>query len=546
MPVSNTVKAKTYTGAQIILKTLYNLGIDTVFGYPGSAVLNLYDALYNQREIKHYLVRHEQAAVHAAEGYARVSGKCGVVFVTSGAGAANTVSGIANAYSDGYPLIVITGQVSKNLKDTGAFQEIDILDITKSCTKSGYSVTSIETLQSTLKDAYYCATSGKRGPVVVDISKDVFEESASIEVGLDYSETLPQISGDVLAKILDEIKNSKNPVIVAGGGVVHSNAYKELRKVVELLDIPVVNTMMGIGCISYDDKHYAGMIGTFGSEHANDIIRKSDLILSLGARFNDKVRSCFNAEKLSEKFIQIDINKNEISKVIPAYMSVIADIKVFLDGLIKVIKDSDYIGLHNNFKDAVSIINEENIALPSEKISSENIIKELYNATKSIEPVITTEVGQHQIFTVKNYKFSNPHQLITSGGMGTMGFGLPAAIGVCIAENKRPVICIAGDGSFQMNEQELATIKEYNLPVKIFIMNNGSLGMIRQLQHYSCEDRYSQTEILNPDFVKLAEAYGIQSCRVTDGMSIKTAIEKALSENGPYLLDFVIDTFEII
>ena len=546
MPVSNTVKAKTYTGAQIILKTLYNLGIDTVFGYPGSAVLNLYDALYNQREIKHYLVRHEQAAVHAAEGYARVSGKCGVVFVTSGAGAANTVSGIANAYSDGYPLVVITGQVSKNLKDTGAFQEIDILDITKSCTKSGYSVTSIETLQSTLKDAYYCATSGKRGPVVVDISKDVFEESASIEVGLDYSETLPQISGDVLAKILDEIKNSKNPVIVAGGGVVHSNAYKELRKVVELLDIPVVNTMMGIGCISYDDKHYAGMIGAFGSEHANDIIRKSDLILSLGARFNDKVRSCFKAEKFSGKFIQIDINKNEISRVIPAYMSIVADIKVFLDGLIKVIKDSDYIGLHNNFKDAVSIINEENIVLPSEKISSENIIKELYNATKNIEPVITTEVGQHQIFTVKNYKFSNPHQLITSGGMGTMGFGLPAAIGVCIAENKRPVICIAGDGSFQMNEQELATIKEYNLPVKIFIMNNGSLGMIRQLQHYSCGDRYSQTEILNPDFVKLAEAYGIQSCRVTDGRSIKTAIEKAFSENSPYLIDFVINTFETI
>ena len=543
MITSNTVDIKVLTGAQITLRTLKSLGVDTVFGYPGSAVLALYDELYKQNDIKHYLVRHEQSAVHAAEGYARVSGKCGVVFVTSGAGAANTVSGIANAYMDGYPLIIITGQVSKDLIGTGAFQEIDILDITKNCTKSGYSVTGIDTLQSTLKDAYYCAMSGKKGPVVIDISKNVFEEKCRLQAEFSYVEGNYNIKDEVLTNILQEIKNAKSPVVVAGGGVVHSDSYKELREVISLLKIPVVTTMMGIGTISAENKYYAGMIGSFGDVSANDIVRKSDLILSLGARFNDKIRSAFKNGELSKKIIQIDINKNEISKVFPAYISVVADIKNFLIKFTELIKKDNY-----DYRDIdlSAIINNKNNKFSSGKLSLSDVVNEIYEVTKDFEPVVTTEVGQHQISVIKNYKFSKPRHLLTSGGTGTMGFGLPAAIGACIASPKQPVICIAGDGSFQMNEQELATIRDYNLPVKIFIMNNGYLGMIRQLQQYSYESRYSQTKILNPDFIKLAEAYNIPAVRVEDKNNIKSALERAFAANTPYVIDFVLDPLETV
>ena len=545
----NTVDTKTYTGSQIIINTLKNLGVDSIFGYPGGVVLSIYDELFKQNDIKHYLTRHEQAAVHAAEGYARVSGKCGVVLVTSGPGAANTVSGIANAYLDGYPLVVLTGQVSKNLIGKDAFQEINIVEITKSCTKANYQVTDISTLEVTLKEAFHCAMTGKKGPVVVDLSRDIFTDKTSLKSGICYQDEPKNISDTDILSIVNEIKNSKRPVIVAGGGVVHSEASKELYKLVKTLNVPVVNTMMGIGTFPATDENYFGMIGIFGKASANEVVRNSDLILSLGARFNDRITCCFKNGELSRKFIQIDINENEISRVIPAYISVVGDINNVLTSINSYLTSKNYKPLHEGwFGDAINykkLLNTGNIK-KSENLQSYEVIDEIYNFTKSFEPVITTEVGQHQMWTVKNYEFNSPQKLLTSGGSGTMGFGFPAAIGASIALNRQPVICIAGDGSFQMNEQELATCVDYKLPVKIFIMNNGYLGMVRQLQENNCEGRYSETKISNPDFIKLANSYGIKAERVSDKSGIKQALQNAFSNNEPYLIEFIIEPMEIV
>ena len=545
MKVLEAVTAKkTYTGAGLVLETLKGLGVDTVFGYPGSAILSLYDELSKQNDIKHYLVRHEQAAVHAAEGYARVSDKCGVVFVTSGPGATNTVSGIANAYMDGYPILVISGQVSKKFNSTQSFQEINILDITKTCTKSGYSITNIEVLQSTLRDAYNCAISGKKGPVVVDISKDVLDKVYELKTNLSYTKETPNIEDNILKNILTEIKQAKSPIIVAGGGVVHSNASDELNKLLEMLNIPVVTTMMGIGTVSPNYLNYAGMIGSCGSNDANELLKNSDLILSLGARFNDKITCCFSISDPFKKFIQVDINEDEISKTFPAHIAVIADVKYFLAKLNRTIKSNNYHLKITNKKFRNEIIT--NKEFNSNNIYSCDVIKEIYNLTKDFNPIITTEVGQHQISLIKNYRFSKPRQLITSGGLGIMGFGLPAAIGACIASGLKSVICIAGDGSFQMNEQELATIREYNLPIKIFIMNNSCLGMLRQLQQNFYEGRYSQTKIINPDFVKLSESYNIPAIKVDKKSDINTALKKAFTLDSPCLIDFIIEQHEIV
>ncbi len=548
--VLNTVDTKTYTGSQIIINTLRNLGIDSIFGYPGGVVLSIYDELFKQNDIKHYLTRHEQAAVHAAEGYARVSGKCGVVLVTSGPGAANTVSGIANAYLDGYPLIILTGQVSKKLIGTDAFQEINIIEITKSCTKANYQVTEITTLEATLKEAYHCAMSGKKGPVVVDLSRDIFNEKTSSSPGIYYQKPHFEISQNLVFEIINEIKNSKRPVAVSGGGVVHSEACRELYKFVKTLNIPVVNTMMGTGTFPSYDKNYFGMIGIFGQNSANEVLKNSDLVISLGARFNDRITCCFKNGKPDAKFIQIDINENELSRVIPAHISVKGDIKEVLNAINTNLSDNDYTPLTQHIywlEDSMGfkLSNKKNQAV-SENMQSYEVIEAIYDFTKSFEPVVTTEVGQHQMWTVQNYKFRSAKKFITSGGSGTMGFGFPAAIGASIALNKQPVICIAGDGSFQMNEQELATCVDYKLPVKIFIMNNGYLGMVRQLQENHCEGRFSETKISNPDFVKLAQAYGIKAARVQDKSEIKEALAKAFSVNEPYLIDFVIEPMEIV
>lgn len=548
MAVINIESTKTLTGAQIIVKTLKTLGVDTIFGYPGGIVLSIYDELFKQNDIKHILVRHEQAAVHAAEGYARVSGKCGVVLVTSGPGAANTVSGIANAYLDGYPLVVLTGQVFSSLIGKNAFQEVNILDITKSCTKAGFQITSAEQIQDTLYKAFNCATSGKKAPVVVDMAKNVFTEQVEfVEKTQCLTNEHHAIKGNI-KKVLSEIISSKRPVVVAGGGVVHSHCEKELYNFVKQLGIPVVNTLMSLGTYPQEDENHAGMIGIFGSYAANQTLKESDLILSIGARLNDRITCCFKEKELERKFIQLDINENEISNNVTASDSITGDAGTVLKEMNKILDSKDKNWNFSTWLEHVQDLKKHNKinSKISDKMHSYEVIQKIYEYTKDMDMIVTTEVGQHQLWTAQNYKFKRAGRFLTSGGSGTMGFGFPAAIGASIALDKAPVICIAGDGSFQMNEQELAVCKDYNLPIKIFIMNNGYLGMVRQLQQKGFEKRYSETKISNPDFTKLAEAYNIPAININTTEDLTKALPKVFSENTPYIINCNVEPMEIV
>lgn len=538
----------TLTGAQIIIETLKKLGVDTIFGYPGGIVLSVYDELYKQKNIKHYLVRHEQAAVHAAEGYARVSGKCGVVLVTSGPGASNTVSGIANAYLDGYPLVVLTGQVFSSLIGKDAFQEVDIIDITKSCTKANYQVRNVKELEKTLVEAFHTAMSGKQGPVVIDLAKNIFTETYEFIPSISYEINKPQFSKADVKAALKEICASERPVIVAGGGVVQSEACPELRELVKLLGIPVVNTMMGLGTYPQDDENYLGMVGIFGQVSANQVLRESDLIFSIGARFNDRITCCFQNQELERKFIQLDINENEISRIIPAFMPLVGDAKAVLCSMIEEFHTGDYKMRSKNWLVEAMKLKENNTKPKkfSNLLHSYDVIRRIYDYTKDMDLVVSTEVGQHQLWTAQNYKFNKPRRFLTSGGSGTMGFGLPAAVGASVANGRQAVVCVSGDGSLQMNFHELATCIDYNLPVKIFILNNGYLGMVRQLQQKFCSGRFSETKISNPDFVKLAESYGVCGIRVHTEAEILPALEKAFAIDGPVVVDFIIEPMEVV
>lgn len=532
------------TGAQIVTATLKNLGVDTIFGYPGGIVLKVYDELFTDSDIKHILCRHEQACVHAAEGYSRAKGgqKPGVVLVTSGPGATNIVTGLANAYLDGYPLVVLTGQVSKDLIGKDAFQEVNIIDIARPCTKETYQVTDVRDLEKTLVEAFHTALSGKKGPVVVDLAKNIFTETTEFD-GLKLPSFEVRSDLDKIPRILSLLNDSERPIIVAGGGVLHSNAAHELASLACGLSIPVVSTMMGLGAFPQSSPLYFGMIGLFGSYSANQILRKSDLIISLGARFNDRISCCFPNGELERNLIQIDINDYEIFRIFNARMGVKGDIKEILGGLLsKVSKD------FTDWAQEAQVLKARNKlpAKKSEKLHSYQVIDALYDYTQNKNLTVTTEVGQHQLWCAKGYKFNRPGQFITSGGLGTMGFGFPAAIGASIAQQRAPVICVTGDGSLQMNIQELATCAQYGLPVKILVLNNGYLGMVRQLQEKMCEKRYAQTRIQNPDFVGLAKAYGIDALRVEKIEEIPAALEKCFASNAPFLIDFIIEPMEVV
>ncbi len=540
---------KTLTGAQILIETLKILGVDTVFGYPGGIVLNVYDELFKQNDIKHYLVRHEQAAVHAAEGYARTSGKCGVVLVTSGPGATNTVTGIADAYLDGTPLVVITGQVMENLLHQDAFQEVDIIDITKSCTKKSFQIKSAQNLETTLIDAFNTAMSGRQGPVVVDITKNVFSENADFEQNVSLSVAVNN-THDVTSSLID-ICNAKRPLIICGGGVIQSNASEQLIEFAHLLNIPVVCSMMGLGGFPANDENYIGMIGIFGHDAANKAVKESDLVFAVGTRLNDRIRCCFCNNDLSKKLIHLDISKKEISRVIPAATELVGDARNVLSQMSEKLRfDNMKVDLSANKKwcnylNALKNQNSEPVKR-SEKLHSFEVIQEIQNCIEGKNPVISTEVGQHQVWAARYFKFNKPRKFLTSGGLGTMGFGLPAAIGASLALNKQPVICIAGDGSFQMNMQELATCVDYNIPVKIFIINNGYLGMVRQFQEKMCDGRYFATEISGPDYLKLAASYGIKALRVEHLSDVKPAFVEAYNSEGPYIVDFVVEPMELL
>lgn len=534
---------KTITASQILLKTLQKLKVTDVFGYPGSTVLNVYDELSKQSVITHYLMQSEQSAVHAAEGYARVKRECGVVLVTAGPGVTNTVTGIANAYLDGYPLIVIAGDISSELAGKSSFQEINFVDIVKPCVKSVFKVLHPEEVESTVLQAYLIAMSGKKGPVVIDIPCDIFAKEADYnDLGIP-ADKAESVSDFDVSRAIEILKNAKSPVVVSGGGVVHSQADEELYELVHLLKIPVVSTMMGIGAFPYSDNLNAGMIGVYGHKNANKLIKNADALLVLGARFNDRVTSAFDINNLNSKtIIQVDINSKELIRNLSSDLAVNADIKMFLRELLAKISDTNICDFNYTYNELVSVnvdFEDEN-----EDFTTKSIVKILNYYAKDM--CIATDVGQHQISLIKNFGFNHPNQLLTSGGLGTMGFGFGAAIGAAVALGKVPVVFFTGDGSFQMNLPELAVCRRYGIPVKIMVINNSELGMVRQLQDELYEGRHFETSLTNPDFVMLANSYGIQGEKVEELSGVKEAFDIAFSSNLPYLVEFKVRKGEAV
>jgi len=554
----NETMTRELTGAQIFIESLKQEGVDTIFGYPGGVILNIYEAFYHCKEIKHYLVRHEQAAVHAAEGYARVTGKCGVALVTSGPGATNTITGIANAYLDGYPLVVFTGQVGANLIGNDAFQEADTVGITRSCSKHNYLVKDVKTLAKTIKEAFYIATTGKPGPVVIDLARNILEEKTEFSED-EYAKEIfiegynPTYKGNFkqISRALKLLCEAKRPAIISGGGVLTSEASKEITELARLLSIPVANTLMGVGTYPLDDEMALGMLGMHGNYWANYAISDCDVLFAVGTRFNDRITGPLAKFAKDAQIIHIDIDPCSISKNVTVDIPIVGDAKTVLKVMLDEFKAEKYetnkeakAEWHKQIEEwkKYRFIPE----VQSEKLHAHTVLEKIYEYTKPYNPIVATEVGQHQMWTAHAFKFTEPRKLLTSGGLGTMGFGFPAAMGACLADRSQLVLNIAGDGSIQMNIQELATCVEYNLPVKVMIMNNGYLGMVRQWQEKLYEKHYSGTQISGPDFVKVAEAYGAKGIRIEKEEEIFPALKEAIDYPGPVFLEFVIEPFEMV
>lgn len=543
------------TGAEIFLKSLVEEGVDEIFGYPGGVILSIYEALYNQKEIKHYLVRHEQAAVHAAEGYARASGKCGVALVTSGPGACNTITGIANAYYDAYPIVVFTGQVSTSQIGNDAFQEADVVGITRSCCKHNFLVKDVKDLARTIKEAFYIATTGKPGPVVVDMPKDVLVAKCKFnypkEVKLaGYN---PTYKGHPLqiTKALKLLKQAQRPVIISGGGVLHSDAAAELTELAHLLEIPVAHTLMGKGTFPEDCPKSLGMLGMHGNYWANYAVVHADVIFAVGTRFNDRITGCLKRFARDAQVIHIDIDPCSISKNVKVDIPIVGDAKNVLCAMIEELKSKPYEIDAKAKEKWFTQIDEwkQKRAIPecpSDKLSAVKVIETIFEYTKKYNPIVCTEVGQHQMWCAQMFKFNTPRHFITSGGLGTMGFGFPAAMGAAVAKKDALVLNIAGDGSIQMNIQELATCMDYGFKVINCVINNGYLGMVRQWQEKLFNKHYSQTKISAPDFVKLAQAYGAHGIRVEKEEDIIPALEFAVNSRESVFIDFVVENFEMV
>lgn len=552
----------TYTGAEIFLKSLVAEGVDEIFGYPGGVILTIYEALYNQTDIKHYLVRHEQAAIHAAEGYARATGKPGVALVTSGPGACNAITGIANAYYDGYPIIVFTGQVALEQIGNDAFQEADIVGITRSCCKHNYLVKHVKDLPRVIKEAFHIATTGKPGPVVIDLPKDILVQKSKFEYPKEVrlAGYNPTYKGHPLqiSKALKMLKSAQRPVIIAGGGVLSSGAHCELTELAQKLEIPVTHTLMGTGTYPADCPKYLGMLGMHGNYWANYAVIHADVIFALGTRFNDRITGCLKRFARDSQVIHVDIDPCSISKNVKVDVPIVGDVKNVLEGMLQEMSKKDEVIDSQKRSAWFEQIDEwkKKRALPafnSEKLSAIKVIESIYEYTKNRNPIVCTEVGQHQMWTAQLFKFNEPRKLITSGGLGTMGFGFPAAMGAFAgakAMNKgkedQIVLNIAGDGSIQMNIQELATCMDYGFKVINCIINNGYLGMVRQWQEKLFDEHYSQTKISAPDFVKVAEAYGALGIRVEKEEEIEPALKKALEADKPVIIDFIVENFEMV
>ncbi len=529
----------TNTKAKVLVETLASLGVDSIFGYPGASILSLYNELSTQKRIHHYLVRHEQAAVHAAEGYARVSEKPGVVLVTSGPGFTNTITGIANAYADSTPLIVLAGDVSSSNSKGKIFQKVDIVSLTKSCTKKTFFVTAKDDIKQVLQEAYEIANSGKKGPVVIGLPRNILESKYNPKTKKYLHKKKEQkITESDLEKTINLIKKSKKPIILLGGGA--SSAVNSIKKLVSLTGMPVVSTLMGVGAFPSEDKLYLGMIGINGIPTANMAINNADLIISVGVSFSDRSTCKKEAFAQNAKIININIQKG----LLKFEQEVLTDANKFFSELIERFKINVDFSL---WRTQVSSFKQE--PSPKEKssecLSSSCVLETIYEKTKKIQPIVVTDVGQHQMLTAQFFNFNHPQKFITSGGLGTMGFGLPASIGVQLAKPNSLVLNITGDGSFQMNLQELATCREHNIPIKIIIMNNGYLGMVRQMQEKIYNNRY-QVEMNNPDFTKIAEAYDLIAIRVQKTEDLEPALEKMLTHQGTVIIDIAINSFENI
>jgi acetolactate synthase-1/2/3 large subunit len=544
------------TGSQAIVKCLQEEGIDTIFGYPGGAVIDLYDALMDC-DITNVLVRHEQGAVHSADGYARVTGEVGVALLTSGPGATNGVTGIATAYMDSIPMVILTGQVPRALIGNDAFQEVDIVGISRPCTKHNYLVNNLDDLVPTLREAFHIARTGRPGPVLVDLPKDLqaakltYPEKKAIAIQSYQPNYKPHPFQ--IAKACKKILQAKKPVLYVGGGVILSNAAEELTHLAKRLNIPVTMTLMGLGAFPGTDDLSMGMLGMHGTFTANMAVSESDLLIAVGARFDDRVTGKLEDFATKAEIIHIDIDPTSISKNVKVDVPIVADCKHALAAINEWIatKADDKIEEESEQRQKwLELIHEWTQKHPLSYRENGSIIKpqyviELFNKHTNGQAIVTTEVGQNQMWAAQFYKFDHPRHFVTSGGLGTMGFGLPAAIGAQMAFPDKPVIDIAGDGSIQMNIQELATAKQYNCPVKIAILNNNYLGMVRQWQELFYDKRYASTVMdVAPDFVELAKAFGAVGLRATTRDEVEPVIIEALATDNIVVMDFKIEKEE--
>jgi len=536
------------TGAQILYESLVKEGVEVIFGLPGGAVIPLYDTLPQYPQLRHILVRHEQGAAHAADGYARATGKVGVCFATSGPGATNLVTGIANAFLDSSPVIAVTGQVSKPFIGRDAFQETDITGITLPITKHNYLVLDVNILAGVVKQAFHLARTGRPGPVLIDIPRDVFMEHAEFDYPdkVDLPGYKPTLQGHPTqikkaAKLLNE---AKRPLIIAGRGVNISRAFDELKQLAEMAQIPVVTTLLGIGCFPEGHALSYGMVGMHGMVYANLAVNNADVIMAIGMRFDDRVTSKISAFAPHAHIIHIDIDPAEIGKNVRVDVPIVGDVKMVLQALNKLITSTKHIKwirqLDNWRKERPSTeIRDTDGLLP------QYVVRKIYEVTKG-EAIIVTGVGQHQMWAAQHYCYNKPNTLISSGGLGAMGFGLPGAMGAQVGCPESTVWCIDGDGSFQMTIQELATIVQEQMPVKIAIINNGYLGMVRQWQELFYKGRYVATPLSCPDFVKIAEGYRLPGLRVVRKEEVVPAIEQAMNHEGPFLIDFKVEPEESV
>ena len=533
------------TGSQIFVKSLQEEEVDIIFGYPGGAVIDIYDELH-KTNFRHILGRHEQGVVHAADGYARASGKVGACIVTSGPGATNTVTGIANAYMDSIPIVVFTGQVPTTLIGTDAFQEADITGITRPCTKHNFLVRRVEDLAETIKDAFNIARSGRPGPVLVDLPKDVMQAVTDYKPVSRLSSTDPAHKPDLtrLPDVLDLMSVAKRPVILLGGGVILGKASDELREFARSVRIPVTSTLMGLGAFPGTDSLWLGMLGMHGTYFANMAISKCDVLIAIGVRFDDRVTSKIDTFAPNAKVIHIDVDPASIDKNVRTDISIISDCRPALQLINNMIKGKRFAvpeGQHDDWLRQISQWRSEGpltYCHSSDVIKPQFVVEKLYELTQG-NAIIATEVGQNQMWAAQFYKFDHPNTFLSSGGLGTMGYGFPAAIGAQLAFPEKLVVDIAGDGSIQMNIQELATAVQYNLPVKIVILNNGYLGMVRQWQELFYEKRYSHTDMtFQPDFVRLAEAYNVVGLRATRPEEVEPVLRQGLSTPRTVIMDF--------